>query len=85
MIYRIAAVVSVLALSAGVGVSMGNATVAQMQIRAHPDDDRNGPSERAFDRGVRWAHSHRIFRSDLCPDTDQYFLSGCIAATSSDG
>lgn len=85
MMYRLGAMAAVLAISAGVGVSLGNATVADMKVRATIQDVEMSPAERSFDRGASWAQRHGIFRLDQCPEPDQYFLNGCISATSSNG
>ncbi len=67
------------------GVALGQATAASLRIRPAPVELQGSFADRAFERGMRWAHSHGVLDARDCPEPDQYFLSGCVTGSDTHG
>lgn len=74
--------IALLALPVVVGLTLGEATVAALQIT--PESDAYAPPPEPQDRyalGQSWAAKHHPEDADACPSIDALFQSGCIQAT----
>ena len=82
--YRVLPFGLALAVAIVAGITLGDATVAAMQVRSVADEkpvDDYSLSDRAYARGEHWAMIHGILDPDNCPEPDQDFRRGCVAGT----